>query len=82
MVGFLGSGRDPSSIRCEFEVIVTIKDKSWTKAFYELVERSREFIASLPWVKVSDSATLGDFENEKFARPSFVALNCKSLERN
>ncbi|PSN70518.1 hypothetical protein BS50DRAFT_662780 [Corynespora cassiicola Philippines] len=73
--GFLESGRDPSGIQCEFEAFVTVKDKSWTKAFDELAEISGEFIASLPWVKVLGPASLGDFENEKFARPSFVALN-------
>lgn len=73
--GFLESGRDPSGIRCEFEAFVTVKDKSWTKAFNELAEQAREYIAKLPWVNSTTSTSLGDFEKEQFTRPGFVALN-------
>lgn len=75
--GFLEPGRDPSGVRCEFEGLVALQDKSWSEGFSRLAGAAQDFILQLPWSGLGDNLDeLGPFENDTFIRPSFVALRC------
>jgi dipeptidyl-peptidase-3 len=76
-IGFQESYRDPLGIRCEWEGLVAIQNKSETKTLGLLAERAHYFISLLPWCQNDSKAgpgDLGPFESSTFVKPDFVSL--------
>ncbi|OJD27085.1 hypothetical protein ACJ73_01525 [Blastomyces percursus] len=79
VVGFIESYRDPLGLRCEWEGLVAIQNKSETEAIGVLAENARKFIRLLPWCQFdsnsnAESGDLGPFESLTFVKPDFVSL--------
>lgn len=80
VIGFLESYRDPLGLRCEWEGLVAIQNKSETKVLGMLAENTRKFICLLPWCQFdanAESRDLGLFESSTFVKPDFMSLQGK-----
>jgi dipeptidyl-peptidase-3 len=76
-IGFQESYRDPMGLRCEWEGLVAIQNKSETETLGLVAERAKDFIRLLPWCQNDSKAgpgDLGPFENSTFVKPDFVSL--------
>ncbi|KAG9229300.1 peptidase family M49-domain-containing protein [Amylocarpus encephaloides] len=80
-IGFQESYRDPLGIRCEWEGLVAIQNKSETEILGLLAKRAEHFIRLLPWCQNDSKAgpgDLGPFESSTFLKPDFVSLQVVS----
>lgn len=81
-IGFVESLRDPHGVRAEWDGLVAIVNKDKSKKFVEMVERSTEFIAQLPWNGVAagfEAGERGPFEAQKFLKPDYTSLEVLSF---
>lgn len=78
IIGFIETYQDPHGVRGAWEGIVAIVNKQQSKKFSELVDRSSEFIALLPWngrFIGLDQGQFSEFESENFVKPDFSSLD-------
>lgn len=79
-LGFIETYRDPYGIHAEWDGLVAIVNKEQSLKYRELVSRSSEFIAKLPWnteFATSDGSHHGPFERRNFEMPDFTSLESK-----
>ncbi|KAF4546387.1 Dipeptidyl peptidase iii [Lasiodiplodia theobromae] len=77
IIGFTESYRDPIGVRCTWETLVGLQDKSQSEAFDRAASRAMRYILRLPWTGETGGASQGQpggFENSEFHRPDFVGL--------
>ena len=82
IIGFIETYQDPYGVRGAWEGIVAVINKTRSKIYAELVERSSEFLACLPWNSTAadlPQSCAGPFENPRFVQPEFISLDSMSL---
>ena len=75
--GFVEPYRDPCGIRAEWQGFVGISDPHETRRLRTLVERSTEFIRTLPWAVPGENDGKGPFEANLFRAPDLSIVHCK-----
>lgn len=84
IIGFIETYQDPHGVWGAWEGIVAIVSKQQSRKFSELVNRSSEFIALLPWNGTFAGLGKGqvsEFESENFIKPDFTSLDSKLQSR-
>ncbi|KAJ8129244.1 hypothetical protein O1611_g4391 [Lasiodiplodia mahajangana] len=78
IIGFIETYQDPHGVRGAWEGIVAIVNKNQSRKFGELVDRSGEFLAQLPWNGAFvglEQGKLSSFESDRFVKPDFTSLD-------
>ncbi len=78
VIGFIETYQDPHGIRGAWEGIVAVVNKVQSKKFTRLVERSSDFIITLPWNGKSvglEDGSKSAFETSECIKPDLTSLD-------
>jgi len=78
-MGFLFGYRDPYGARAEWQAAAGIAHSEETSKMSQLVERSPEFIRTLPWAVPDENDGKGPFEPSELDVPDFAIIHGKYI---
>ncbi|KAI1125551.1 dipeptidyl peptidase III [Nemania abortiva] len=74
-MGFLFGYRDPHGLRAEWQAAAGIAHSGETRKMSQLVERSTEFIRTLPWAVPNENGGKGPFEPSELNARDFAIIH-------
>ncbi|KAJ5109410.1 dipeptidyl-peptidase 3 [Penicillium angulare] len=81
-IGWLSAYRDPNSARTDWQGAVGFTDANETEKMRQLVERSTEFLCTLPWAMPGVNGGKGYFEWPEMNVPNFEIVHALAFASN